>query len=130
MAGKPTELFDWFDRVVVISLDRRPERLAAFRAELKKHRWPFRDPQVFSAIDGGSGKVPSPSGWNDGGGAWGCMQSHRQVLERALMDGVNSILVLEDDACMRLDFLESIQCFLAKVPPNWDQLGSYSVNSL
>ncbi len=122
MHKKPAILSEWFDRVVVISLRRRLERLATFRAGLVEHGWPFRQPELFEAIDGGSGKVPSPTNWKAGGGAWGCMQSHRQVLERALMDDVESLLVLEDDACLRPGFSDDAEKFFVAVPDDWDQL--------
>ena len=122
MFGKPQQLVDWFERVVVISLKRRPERLTIFWAGLAEQKWPFRTPEVFEAIDGGSGKVPTPTGWNAGGGAWGCMQSHRHILERAIMDDVRSVLVLEDDACVDSGFVANVERFLAEVPEDWDQL--------
>ncbi len=57
---------------------------------------------VFEAVDGQQLRVPL--NWNSGGGAWSCMQSHRHVLKRAIMDGVESLLVFEDDACFRPTF--------------------------
>jgi len=122
MYARVNEYTDWFERIIVINLKRRPERLAAFRMEVANDLWPFLEPQVFEAIDGASERVPVPFSWRDGGGAWGCMQSHRQVLERALMDGVNSLLVLEDDACVRKTFPEDMISFLSRVPNDWDQL--------
>ena len=60
-------------------------------------RWPFRQPVRFRAVDGNS--VPPPSWWPAGPGAWGCLRSHLRIFEDALMDGVDRLLVLEDDVC-------------------------------
>jgi hypothetical protein len=114
------DLQNYFDRVVVINLKRRPERLATLKRELQAHAWPFAEPEIFVGIDGD--RLPPPSGWNDGGGTFGCMQSHRQILERAILDDVQRLLVLEDDLCLDDGFAEKIAGFLEVVPDDWEQL--------
>lgn len=110
----------FFDRVVVINLKRRADRKERLLKHLEQIKWPFVAPTWFDAID--ASLVPVPAGWMAGGGAWGCMQSHRQVLQSAIMDGVNRLLVLEDDVYFVDAFAELAQKFVAEVPADWEQL--------
>jgi hypothetical protein len=113
-------ILDYFHVVQVVSLERRPDRLLAFFQQIDSNPWPFKRPEVFNAVDGA--RVPAPRTWEHGGGTWGCMQSHRHVLERAIMVNAPSILVLEDDAIFKPSFAEDVAKFLTEVPSDWEGL--------
>jgi hypothetical protein len=117
-AAVQADISQTFDRVVVINLARRPERLARFWSVLGD--WPFARPQRFEAVDGMA--VGIPDGWDKGAGAWGCMLSHRAVLDSAIQDGIGSLLVLEDDAYPVTGFARLAREFLEQVPTDWDCL--------
>ena len=103
-----------FDRVVLINLRRRPDRLAAFRRLQAEKGWRLPEPELFEAIDGG--KVGEPTYYVAGGGAWGCLRSHVSILERAVMDDVASLLVFEDDVPGHDDAWDRLYRFLSAVP--------------
>lgn len=48
------------------------------------------------------------------------MQSHRQILERAILDDVKSILILEDDFVLIDNFIERATEFFNHVPKDWE----------
>ena len=104
---------DIFERVYCINLDRRPDRWETFRKNLPDP-WPFRKPERFPAFDGE--KCPPPDWWKQGKGAWGCFRSHLAIIERCLNDGVNSVLIFEDDAAFDSDFAEKAVLYLASIP--------------
>ncbi|MDB5312651.1 MAG: hypothetical protein JWO38_6853 [Gemmataceae bacterium] len=108
------------DRVVLINLKRRPDRLAAFRLCQQEKGWALPDPIVFDAVDGN--KVGVPRYYVSGGGAWGCCRSHISIIERAVMDDVCTLLVLEDDITWKPDAWDHLAAFAAAVPADWDQL--------
>ncbi|MBI1389927.1 MAG: hypothetical protein GC154_15915 [bacterium] len=110
----------FFDHVVCINLDRRGDRWRRFQENVASAGWPFVEIERFSAVDGH--KVPSPGWWRAGGGAWGCHQSHVRILQQAIQDGMQSLLILEDDAVLPQRFPEVIEAFLSRVPADWDAI--------
>lgn len=116
----PTALIDWFERVVVVNLDRRPDRWQGLLEHLEAIDWPFREPQRFRAVDGR--QVKPPRWWKVGGGAWGCLQSHLRIIENAMLDELDSVLILEDDALFVPDLGDRAGRFLAAMPTDWHQI--------
>jgi len=113
-------LYKLFDHVRVISLARRPDRLAAFVAGLPD-RWPHPEPRVLVAVDGEINRAPK--GWRSGNGAYGCKLSHVAALREALADPVcNSVFIMEDDARAQADYSDQLTSFMADVPSDWKVL--------
>lgn len=67
-------------------------------------------------------ELPPPAWWRAGGGAWGCLSSHVRVLQDAWQDGVESVLVLEDDVCWVDDASERIDEIMADLSLEWGQI--------
>ncbi len=106
-----------FDRVLVVNLDRRPERWEVFRENLPDP-WPFAEPERFSAVDGST--VDKPSWWADKDDAgWGVMQTHIKILQ--MMQG-KPVLILEDDAIFCDGFAERWDVIKETLPDDWDQV--------
>jgi len=120
--GSLTEehLESFFQKVFVINLDRRADRWAEFTEGLPKD-WPFVAPTRVSAVDGKDFGTP-PSFWTAGSGAWGCYRSHVRILEQCLAEGIESVLILEDDAVFSPTFTEDVKEYLAHVPMDWEML--------
>lgn len=76
----------YFDRVVLINLQRRPDRLAQARRALRECRWPFQSPEIFAAVDGQTRRPPAH--WPHNSASWACLKSHQRVLKKALADRV------------------------------------------
>lgn len=107
-----------FNRVVVISLARRPDRLAGFLSRVPAD-FPFGRVDHFEAIDGKSAKPPA--WWKQGRGAWGCYRSHLRIIEDALQRGDERLIVFEDDATFCDDFSEKALRYFTSLPGGWKQ---------
>ena len=94
---------DYFDKVVVINLDKRTDRLEKITKQLDDLGITF---ERFSAIDG-TGKNPIIAG----------RDSHLQVWRENLG---KKVLVLEDDAYFVDNFQERFDQVIQTLPDNWD----------
>lgn len=104
-------------RSYLINLKRRPDRLEESLKEMNKAG--IR-PVVFPAVDGSA--LPLPQGWKDGAGAYGCLESHKRVLENAILDGLECIAVFEDDAVFTDNYQEKLAHLVRQAPKDWDML--------
>jgi glycosyl transferase, family 25 len=95
-----SELTRCFDRVFVINLPSRRDRYEEMGGQLRKAGLGWDSPQVTH--------FPAFRPADDGGfrsiGAHGCFRSHLGVIEQAIADGLDSILILEDDCNLSDEF--------------------------
>ncbi|MDH3584305.1 MAG: glycosyltransferase family 25 protein, partial [Phycisphaerae bacterium] len=114
---KKPEGLDVFERVYLVNLHRRKDRLEEFKARLPED-WPLPAIRIFNAVD--KQKVPAPHWWKEGGGAWGCYRSHVSIMEECLGQDVQSVLILEDDAVFCEGFADKLRAFLSNLPLDWE----------
>lgn len=108
----------FFERTCVITLARRPERRARLERHLRRLGL-HHGIQWVDAVDGSVHKAPR--GWRAGGGAWGCRLSHLQVLQQAVADRVEHLLVLEDDVVFSPRTADCLPLLMPDLPPEWGQ---------
>jgi GR25 family glycosyltransferase involved in LPS biosynthesis len=106
---------EYFDKVVVINLDRRKDRLEKVDAQLQELGITY---ERFSAIDAKALDIDPIQA---------CKQSHIQVLE----ESVGKTLILEDDAYFMEGFNERFTEFVELLPKDWHifYLGAVLLNS-
>lgn len=101
-------LNDIFDRIVVINLDSRTDRMEAFDEQAKKYALEYiRFPAVPADPPN---LLPS----------WACKASHQAVIKQAVEDKVKRLFVFEDDAQFVDNFNEKLEDVYSKIPEDWD----------
>lgn len=162
---------DVFERVVVLNLDRRPDRWAQAQHQLEQAGITA---ERFSAVDGSVPEVDTeyqeyaalplimtPQGQRElrfsedfyirpesqaariahleqrsgrkavaSRGAWGYLKSYRTILEQAMKDQVESLLVFDDDVLMHTRTAELFEAASRQLPEDWLllQLGTLQYN--
>ena len=115
-----------FDMVYVINLDKQPENLKDMDNKLKQNNIKY---QRFKAIDGhkviDQYNLPEDAFTYELPGVLGCLLSHRTVMEDALENDYNKILILEDDCIFKKDFKRHFNNqynSIIQFDPNWKVL--------
>ncbi len=164
---EPKRINDVFDRVVVLNLDRRPDRWEAVSQQLTKAgitaqrfravdgTWPeiaaeFREYEAspLRELSQGTPRITSSHSFYvhpksqaqriayleerqkrkaiQSAGAWGYMRSMISILESAIEDGVENLLVFDDDVMFHNDTSSIFRRALKDLPDDWRilQLGT------
>lgn len=113
------DLFTFFDRVECISLAARADRRCDLEQHLHEIAWPFRPVEFVVATPGR--ELTPPRYWTRRRATWANLQSHLDCVRRAYADGLENVLILEDDVLFMPGFRERVAKFCQRVPA-WDCL--------
>lgn len=109
-----------FPPIFVISLPSATQRKKIIESHLKKHGLQY---EIFSAIDGRN-TDPNTSTLYAGlwrrlffgkdltGGEWGCLLSHRAVLQHIVDQDIDAAIILEDDVTLNDRFSECVEMLM------------------
>lgn len=110
------KLFNWFDKVYCINLDRRVDRWDETINEFEK--WGLKDyVERYSGIDGKD--IVNNTKINNG--ELGILLTHLKIITEAKEKNYKNILILEDD----IEFTEKINDiddYMSLVPTDWDMI--------
>ena len=105
-------LFDRFDKVYCVNLERRPDRMQHFKDQVIKYD--LGEYQRFDAIDG---KKLNMSDYNTNlnCGELGVILSNIEILRDAISNNYETIVVVEDD-CLFLEDVKKIGHYFNYLP--------------
>ena len=118
------EINSFFDKIYVLNLDHRSDRMTAMKEKLAKNG--INNYKRFPAIDG---KIkPHIDHWRnlkyffDTPGAYGVLMSAYFIIIDAIMNKYHQILILEDDVIFHKDFTNLFNQKIKSIPPFWKLL--------
>lgn len=112
-------LFDYFGRVAIIHLPERGDRFRSLKAELLSVGLDIHSPKVTIP----TAPMPKDANGFPSRGVYGNFLSHLGILAQAYLEGIESVLILEDDAIFSKAFNQSQSKIARTLRENvWDQL--------
>jgi hypothetical protein len=109
-------LSKYFDKIYVINLDRRPDRYESFKTEMCK--FGVKNIEKFSAIDG---NLITQNNVKLLAGEIGILQSHLTIIKKCKEEGLNNVLIMEDDVFFSDEILK-LDDYMSSVPKDWEFL--------
>ena len=106
----------FFDKIYVINLKRRADRLEKFFQGIAPYVTTTQSIEVVEAIDGHKERPDLGSE----AGKWGCTASHRSIHNLVIEGGYDKVIVFEDDCEFFEGFEDKFTTALEDLPENWD----------
>lgn len=115
-----SRLLNHYDRIAVISLPEREDRRTRLIKNLRSCG--LAEPEDLTWVDAVDGRKENIPAWHQQGpGAWGCRFSQRNAVAQAQRDGLQNVLILEDDAVFHPRAAEMLDRIKNHLPDDWDQ---------
>lgn len=113
---------EYFDKVYVLNLNRRPERMDTIDRRMKFCNIEY---EKFGATDGGVmhkvwKSLDNPFFKNPN--YLGCAISHLSIYNDAIEKGYNKILIIEDDSRIKMNANKVFEEAIKLVPEDWNEL--------
>ncbi|MCT7952797.1 glycosyltransferase family 25 protein [Ancylothrix sp. C2] len=130
----PRTVNDYFDKIFVINLSQNVQKWAVTSEMLSRYGIKFERVEAVNGYDEEnvrSWKDYASKGLNhqheqtrkrkliESPGAWGCLLSHKKVIENAKQEGLEKILILEDDIMIHQDFFSLFSTTVQQFPLSW-----------
>lgn len=112
------KLFERFDKVFCVNLDRRTDRLKSFDEQVKKYN--LGQYTRISATDGNSLNFRSDTK-RLRNGELGLILTVEKIILYSIQNKFEKILIIEDD-CTFTDEINKIDKYFEHLPSNWDML--------
>jgi glycosyl transferase family 25 len=106
-----------FEKIYCINLDKRVDRWERCEKIFKENQIVV---ERISAIEGETIKLETPN--NLRSGELGCMFSHLGIIQDAKDNGIESVLIFEDDVEFAEDFNYLFSEYMKQVPEDWQLL--------
>ena len=114
---------DYFDKVFLVNLKKRKDRLQRFISRISSigESVGAKDSTItlFDAVEGA--QIPTSERRGSPGVA-GCRQSHINIIKKAKKNNYDKILILEDDVTFSSDFSIKFNELMRTLPEDWDML--------
>lgn len=112
------KLFERFDEVFCVNLDRRPDRLKNFDEQVKNYN--LGNYTRISAIDGKLLSNEEKNGQLQDG-ELGLLLTIEKIIDHSIKNNYNQILIVEDD-CSFSEDISNINEYFLYLPDDWDLL--------
>lgn len=106
---------DVVDITYLMNMDRRPDRLEYASEQLKSNGIEF---ERYCAVDGTA--VLNPTRMN--AGQYGNYLSHLGILEQCMINGIDRVMIFEDDVEFCQDFEDKFSRLYPLIPEDWDMV--------
>ncbi|MEL6722437.1 MAG: hypothetical protein AAFP10_04330, partial [Pseudomonadota bacterium] len=108
-----------FERLVWINLDKYPDRKQHMEETIRSSPFLSACHEIIRHAPTPPHQLLTPRSFPVHAGHYSCLRAHLTVIEQAYVDGLQNVLILEDDIDPEPDFETQIPIIMQRLPTDW-----------